>query len=130
MRVLQQYAWPGNVRELEVVIRQGLLQATGPVLLPEFLPAFLRAAGPSPPPAAAAGLPGWEQFLHDRLRAGAQDLYPEALALMERDLLTRVLDHTDGNQLRAAKVLGISRLSLRRKLHALGIRIGHSVVRE
>src|SRR5207245_4759124 len=36
MRVLEQYSWPGNVRELQGVVRQALLVATGPVLLPEF----------------------------------------------------------------------------------------------
>src|SRR5262249_48655352 len=42
MTLLQRYNWPGNVRELQSVLRQALLQATGPILLPEFLPAFLR----------------------------------------------------------------------------------------
>lgn len=40
--LLTSYAWPGNVRELEAVIRQALLQTTGAVLLPEFLPSTLR----------------------------------------------------------------------------------------
>src|SRR4029079_3325032 len=43
LAVLQQYAWPGNVREFQSVIKQALLQTTGPVLLPEFLPASVRA---------------------------------------------------------------------------------------
>jgi two-component system nitrogen regulation response regulator GlnG len=128
MRALRQYSWPGNVRELQGVIRQALLGATGPVLLPEFLPDWLRAGGGKRAPAPAAGLLGWEQFLRDRLQADTQNLYPEALALMERDLLTHVLDYTEGNQLQAARVLGMSRLSLRRKLRALGIQIERSVV--
>jgi two-component system nitrogen regulation response regulator GlnG len=42
---------------------------------------------------------------------------------MERQLLTRVLDRTGGNQLRAAALLGITRGSLRHKLRALGLTI-------
>jgi two-component system nitrogen regulation response regulator GlnG len=46
---------------------------------------------------------------------------------MERALLTRVLRHTEGNQLRAAKILGITRGSLRTKIRALGLRIERSI---
>ena len=46
---------------------------------------------------------------------------------MERSLLTRVLRHTRGNQLQAAKVLGITRGSLRTKIRALGITINREV---
>lgn len=129
MRLLEQYPWPGNVRELQGVIRQALLVATGPVLVPEFLPQFLREESAPAQPTDSAGLPGWEQLLHERLRFGARDLYAEALALMERDLISRMLKHTDGNQQQAAQMLGISRLSLRRKIRSLGIRIERAVVR-
>ena len=52
MELLVGYSWPGNVRELQSVLKQALLQATGPVLLPEFLPARTAQA------VAAAGLTG------------------------------------------------------------------------
>ena len=42
---------------------------------------------------------------------------------MERSLLTRVLRHTGGNQVQAAKLLGITRGSLRTKIRTLGIQI-------
>ena len=45
---LRGYAWPGNVRELQSVLKQALLRAHGPVLLPEFLPELPEAPG-SPP---------------------------------------------------------------------------------
>ncbi len=59
----------------------------------------------------------------ERLEAGSRELYAEALGVMERQLLTRVLDRTGGNQLRAAALLGITRGSLRHKLRALGLTI-------
>ena len=42
LALLQGHAWPGNVRELQSVLKQAMLQATGAVLLPDFLPAGLR----------------------------------------------------------------------------------------
>ena len=45
LQALQSYAWPGNIRELQSVLKQALLQASGAVLLPGFLPEYL--AGPS-----------------------------------------------------------------------------------
>jgi DNA-binding NtrC family response regulator len=121
MATLQRYNWPGNVRELQSVLRQALLQATGPILLPEFLPAFLRPEPGAPRLASPQGLPGWEDFIAERLQGGASNLYSEALALMERELLTRVLTFTKGNKVRAAWVLGISRANLRAKVRALGV---------
>ena len=44
-QLLRRHPWPGNLRELQSVLKQALLQATGPVLLPEFLPAPLAAYG-------------------------------------------------------------------------------------
>jgi nitrogen regulation protein NR(I) len=125
--VLQQYAWPGNVRELQSLLKQALLHATGPVLLPDFLPAALHTPKDSPPPAPYVPFPDWEHFLTDRLHAGSTDLYAEALTVMERQLLTRVLRYTGGNQLQAAQILGITRNSLRHKLRALGITIARAV---
>ena len=125
--VLRQYAWPGNVRELQSLLKQALLHATGPVLLPDFLPAVLRTPKDSPPSGPDMPFPDWERFLTDRLHAGSTDLYAEALTAMERQLLTLVLRHTAGNQLQAAQILGITRNSLRHKLRALGITIARAV---
>src|SRR5262245_11708912 len=45
MKILLEYAWPGNVRELQAVLRKALLNLTGPVLVPEFLPEEIRHGG-------------------------------------------------------------------------------------
>jgi two-component system nitrogen regulation response regulator GlnG len=130
LEVMSRYPWPGNVRELQSVIKRSLLRASGPVLLPDFLPASVRSGEPRDEAAAAArgeAGPDWDAFIDDRLRAGSEGLYAEALAQMERSLLTRVLRHTEGNQVRAAKILGITRGSLRTKIRALGLRIERSI---
>ena len=126
MEKLQRYRWPGNIRELQSVLKQSLLQATGPVLLPEFLPAFLRTGdtqSPSAVPGSAVAAPAgqWERFITDRLSSSSENLYAEWLAVTDRLLLTRVLRHTGGNQVQAARILGITRGTLRAKIRALGI---------
>ncbi|HEY1379893.1 MAG TPA: sigma-54 dependent transcriptional regulator [Gemmataceae bacterium] len=127
--VLRRYPWPGNVRELQSVIKQALLQATGPVLLPEFLPAVVREWGRDGGDAAAAGFDfgGLTKFVQDQLRAGTATLYADWQALTDRHLLPLVLRHTGGNLSRAARMLGITRATLRTKLNALGIPVQRPV---
>jgi DNA-binding NtrC family response regulator len=121
---LRSYAWPGNIRELQSALKQAVLQATGPVLLADFLPAWVQL-GTNETPAGTKGQ--WHGFIEEELRAGTSDLYAKALRRMERALLAQVLRHTDGNQLQAAKILGITRGSLRSKLRELGISIERTV---
>jgi two-component system nitrogen regulation response regulator GlnG len=121
LEVLARYVWPGNLRELQSILKQALLHATGNVLLLDFLPSAVRAEAKEKESPSAASFPGLERFIDDRVRSGSQDLYSETLALMERQLITRVLARTSGNQLQAAAILGITRGSLRKKIRTLGI---------
>jgi two-component system nitrogen regulation response regulator GlnG len=80
MEILTKYSWPGNVRELENVIKQAVLQATGPVIAPEFLPVL---DGRSTSPIAAAQREGsgdnLEAFVERRITEDSTDLYNETL---------------------------------------------------
>ena len=138
LSLLKSYHWPGNVRELQSVVRKAMLMATGPVIVPEFLPAELREQAKVPSdglrstanPAANdflatdVDLPG---FIETRIEEGSEDIYAETLEAMERCLLTRVLNETGGNQSQAAQRLGITRGSLRNKIRTLGISIGSQI---
>jgi len=50
LELLRNYPWPGNIRELQSVVRQSVLKATGPVIVPDFLPANVRQEKPDHPP--------------------------------------------------------------------------------
>ncbi len=129
MARLVAYSWPGNVRELQTVLRTAMLKAAGPVLVPELLPdAVNNGFLPRETAADKVFLPGnLEDFIEEREKTGSRNLYAETLEMMEQYLLTRVLRETGGNQSKAAELLGITRGSLRNKIHSLGISIGHVV---
>jgi two-component system nitrogen regulation response regulator GlnG len=126
MECLRCYGWPGNIRELQSVLRQALLQARGSVLLSAFLPEPL--GGPKEMvPAPPTDEPGSETFVvRQRLASDVRDLYGETHRHMDRLLLSRVLEYTEGNVQRAALLLGIARQTLRLKLHELGLSAGRA----
>ena len=131
LKLLIEYPWPGNVREMQSAVRRALLQTTGPVLLADSLPEEIRTGLQTPGhDAEANGVAGNLERLIASAVAGAQttDLYAETLAAMEAYLLTRILKLTDGNQSQAARILGITRGSLRNKIHLLNIHIGSVVL--
>lgn len=128
LAALKAYPWPGNIRELQSVIKQAVLHARGPVVLPDVLPPALFTSNSTVANSApSGGAFDWDRFVRQRISAGSEDLYAEALNRMEREVLIRVLDHTAGNQLQAARILGITRGSLRTKIRAHGIVIGKTV---
>ena len=109
---LTKYPWPGNVRELRNVLERAMILASGEVLHVEHLPPEIGAAQverPLPPatPAHAAGM----------------TLPAEGVSLeeVERDLVRQALEATEGNQVRAARLLGISRDALRNRMKKFGL---------
>jgi DNA-binding NtrC family response regulator len=103
LAVLQEHAWPGNVRELQNTIERAVALAEGPLIEVRDLPLDLvlpRDLGPEGSP--------------DRLR--------EARDHFERQLILRVLERVRWNHSEAARVLGLHRNSLMKRLAALGIR--------
>ncbi len=124
MTRLRGYSWPGNIRELQCVLKQALLQASGAVLLPAFLPEPLGGAAKVAPPGPVAVEPGVETFvIRQRVGSDVRDLYVEIHRQVDRLLLPRVLEHTRGNLQQAALLLAIARQTLRLKLRDLGLSV-------
>ncbi|MFC1706110.1 sigma-54-dependent transcriptional regulator [Planctomycetota bacterium] len=123
LEVLKQRPWPGNVRELENVVRKAVLTGQGTVLQPEHVgPAALSGAGDEAD-AVERGMDGSLELLVDRiLDASAQDGAPPLIPTVERLLIARVLGRVGGNQVQAARLLGISRNTLRNRIDRYGLR--------
>lgn len=99
--VLKRWTWPGNIRELRNVITYAYVIGRGPVLV-------------------AADLPP-ELFEEIGVAAPARVVMPTAPPMSERELLVSALEAAHGSRQRAAEALGVSRVTLWRRLKAAGI---------
>jgi len=90
----------------------------------------LQSPGDSPRASIQQGYLGLRALIHQRLSADASDLYAEIHREVDRTFLTLVLDHTQGSQRQAARLLGIARQTLRQKLREVGLHVTHSVEAE
>lgn len=114
LTIFHRYTWPGNVREFESVIRQALLNSTGPVLLPDFLPANVKRQRPE---SSEVSL---EQLIAHVISEEPENVHNTMIEHVERKLFQTMMQRTDGNLSQAARILGITRVTLRNKLRDLG----------
>ncbi len=106
-RALLQHDWPGNVREVRNAVEHAMILEDSAYLTAGSLPSFIE------PAAEAALLP-----LTNRVSPN-EDF---SMADAERALLIRALRRTNGNQSRAAQLLGVTRDKLRYRLKKFGLR--------
>lgn len=131
MEHLMHYSWPGNVRELQSVIKYALLESTGPVIVPAFLPKFSgNSQSPAPKQDTAGSGLNFKQLTRERLDAGSEDIYTEMISIAERQVIAEVLNRADGNVTQAARRLGIARATLRSKMEALEMSIERNAIVE
>ena len=132
LRALEQYHWPGNVRELENVIQRAIVMAKGEAILASNLPAeVFRGVTPPAVPVAAANAPmAPAGTCPAELASAARTLFQWArkddklkvIPAVERELIIQALAETNGNQVRAAKLLGITRATLRKRVEKFNIK--------
>ena len=116
--LLEQQPWRGNVRELRNVVYRVALMARQSVVEADALaPLLADEPASATPPDFASALAG---FLATSSPAEGK-LYDTALAAFERPLFAHALAATGNNQLRAARLLGINRNTLRKRLVDLGM---------
>jgi two-component system nitrogen regulation response regulator GlnG len=130
LEILQGYAWPGNVRELQSVIKEAMLNASGHLLLPEFLPDHLRERKPAPEPAGAETGGDLAELIASAIEQGHNDVYARVIDAVERVLFARILRQTHGHQAQASELLGLNRATLRHKLRSLGMGVDKIVIDE
>jgi len=141
LAAIQRYTWPGNVRELENCIQRAMVLATGNTItlanLPEEIGRGYRSGlatestpGTIPAPAfPALALPTTAEGGKDALAHAIEVLFDFArndkhfkiIDAAERELIVRALAETSGNQVQAAKLLGITRATLRKRVDKFGI---------
>jgi len=153
MDKMMAYSWPGNVRELENTIRNAVLTAKSDTILAsdirlkEETPDGRRASGDSAPPMPDAGAakslfqakesvrPAVEDFRFKDIEDLVDPIFDKLVEargrghkfstfdVMERALLIHALNLTGGNQLKASKILGITRSTLRKRIARYGLQL-------
>ena len=121
LRLFKSYSWAGNVRELENVLKKAFILCKSAVLTQEDFP-FLKNLKPQ------SDLERFEKELShlleipfqikDQLKGG---LYQKTIELVERHLIEKTLMETSYNQVRAAELLGINRITLRKRIKDFGL---------
>ncbi|HEX3627862.1 MAG TPA: sigma-54 dependent transcriptional regulator [Verrucomicrobiae bacterium] len=130
MALLQSQTWPGNVRELENIVRKALLHAQSYSVNRDHAQAALNQAAS---PAYSSTKPFGDYV--DELLAGARrgeltDAHALALETTERELFSRAIQQAGGNQAKAARWLGVSRITMKAKLVQFGLYQGKDNERE
>ncbi len=114
------YPWPGNIRELENVIERAVLFCDGPRLRAMDLAPEIRGIP------AMTNVPMPEADLQAALAGdgGLKEHVKVAMSRLEKELVSRALQQTNGNVTHAARLLKISRKGLQLKMKELGLREG------
>jgi transcriptional regulator with PAS, ATPase and Fis domain len=105
MSALEAFPWPGNIRQLENVVQQAVLVSIGPELLVQHLPAALQDCAVS---SNRNGKSVTDSLFHNR-------------ELAERSIIQRALVSNSYSRARAAQSLGISRVTLYKKMKKYGL---------
>lgn len=123
---LASYPWPGNVAELKIICRRLAIRARGGQISASDVDRAIPIIAERVP---LETLP-FEDLVRSKLSSflrrldghAITDLYEQVFRRVEKPLFDLVLEHTGGNQVRAAEILGLNRNTLRRKLSEHGLR--------
>ena len=118
--LLQRYDWPGNVRELENALRSAAVRCRADVILPEHLPPEIvdyKGRSHSSKSRLEATLESaLRGIVQEAIAQNHETLYDEVIDAVESSLTQLILEAFDGNQTKTAKLLGISRTTLLKRL--------------
>ncbi|MEW6616712.1 MAG: sigma-54 dependent transcriptional regulator [Thermodesulfobacteriota bacterium] len=124
LSVLTGYHWPGNVRELENVVKKAIIRCKSDIIIPEDISFEDDTTGVyslREEENLDYGLNG----ILDRVLNQASSLSTkkdlDTISYLEKMLVIKALMRTKGNQVKAAKLLGINRNSLRRRMEKYGV---------
>ena len=140
LKVMEAYAWPGNVRELENTLQRASVLATTDVLLPKDIPLgqvgvsaigsededgadMVKSAVAASQAVNGEAAPAFntQSAIELLFRAAGQDTSLQLLPWLEREFTIAAMKLTRGNQLKAAKILGVTRATLRKRIERFGI---------
>jgi DNA-binding NtrC family response regulator len=120
-RVLVQARWDGNIRELRNVIERACLLADAPIVTEQDVQSCMPPDVPLMPHASYEAGHAPSPMMPAASTPGSTDTEPPLLSTVEREHILRALQHARGNKKAAARMLGVSRRALYRRLERLGL---------
>jgi len=130
LECLQAQSWPGNVRELENVMRKALLAAQGYTINLDHVRATLDKNNGEAYSAQRAFGEYVDELLAAARREEITGIHARVLETAERELFARAIQQSQGNQAKAARWLGISRITMKAKLVQFGLHPGQEADQE
>ena len=126
IKALEKFHWPGNVRELENIIQRALVVAKGEAILLSDLPSEISSGTAAAPTGvtsspSSSGNSDLAVLARQLFQWARRDPKLKVIPEVERELIIQALKETKGNQVHAAKMLGITRATLRKRVEKFGI---------
>ena len=126
IKTLEKYHWPGNVRELENAVRRAHVMAkSDAILLSDLPPEISGQSGatmlPTNGAAGEAATTDAAALARQLFQWAKRDPKLKIIPAVERELVIQALKETNDNQVHAAKMLGITRATLRKRIDKFGI---------
>ena len=112
MAALSCYRWPGNVRELENTVKRALVMSTSSVITEDDLARILGACRA----VSAAGEPHEDQLIETLIKRACNDPDFKIFPYLEEALINRLFEETHGNIQKTAKMLGLARNTLKKRM--------------
>ena len=124
IKTLEKYHWPGNVRELENAIRRAHVMAKSNAILLSDLPPEISGKTAATPPSAGVATAATDDaagLARQLFQWAKREPKLKIIPTVERELVIQALKETNDNQVAAAKLLGITRATLRKRIEKFGI---------
>jgi two-component system nitrogen regulation response regulator GlnG len=120
LNVLRSADWPGNIRQLQNAIRKALLCANNLRIEAGDITEALRQPSPAGADAAAAfSLEDWVRtHVREAADKGVENLREQLVELLDSTLASEALEHFKGNRSKAARLLGVTRRTVRQRAGA------------
>jgi nitrogen regulation protein NR(I) len=121
LEFLQVQSWPGNVRELENAVRKALLLAQNYTINLDHVRSVLSKSTSAAQPEGQPLTEYIDDLLAAARRGEITDAHARIIETAERELFTRAIQQAQGNQAKAARWLGVSRITMKAKLVQFGL---------